>query len=318
MKRPSLVVLAASLLFAAGALAQSAPPVQDWSNVETITVTAPRAGPALWHISRNGSDIWILGIVSPVPDKLNWSQDEVTDIIKGANTVYLLPELKAGLFEAGWFLLTGMHTLKQPDGQTLLGSLPPDIRTRYAAWLARLGEDADTDEDYLPAIAAFDLERSFRTHDGLDGRELNSQIDRIADHNDVTTKPVASLEAMPVVDEVPKLSPEAQANCMRDALDDIDAQSVHAAAAAQAWATGDLAGLKAHYSDAKLYSCFDQTKTFAVYRDQVVGETMNAVHESLTKPGKSLIVVSLGYLLRKDGLLDRLKAEDITVEGPPH
>jgi uncharacterized protein YbaP (TraB family) len=45
---------------------------------------------------------------------------------------------------------------------------------------------------------------------------------------------------------------------------------------------------------------------------------MSAVHESLTKPGKSLIVVSLGYLLRKDGLLDRLKAEGITVEGPPH
>jgi uncharacterized protein YbaP (TraB family) len=226
--------------------------------------------------------------------------------------------LKAGLFEASWFLLTGMHKLKQPDGQTLLGSLPPDLRARYSAWLAKLGKDADTDEDYLPAVAAFDLERSFQTHGGLDGRELNSQIDRIADHNDVTTKPVASLEAMPVVDEVPKLSAEAQANCMRDALDDIDAQSVHATAAAQAWATGDLAGLKAHYSDAKLYGCFDQTKTFAVYRDQVVGETMNAVHESLTKPGKSLIVVSLGYLLRKDGLLDRLKAEGITVEGPPH
>jgi uncharacterized protein YbaP (TraB family) len=317
MNRSMLLGCAISLACSA-ALAQSAPPVQDWSNVETVTVIAPKLGPALWHVARNGSDIWILGIVSPVASKLDWNAEEITDIIKGANIVYLQPELKAGFFEASWFLLTGLHKLKQPEGQTLLGSLPPDLRARYSAWLARLGKDADTDEDYLASIAALDLEHTFQTHTGLDGRSIDAQIDRIADRNDTPAKPIASLEAMPMVDEVPKLSAEAQAKCMRDALDDIDAQSVHAVAAAQAWATGDLAGLKAHYSDAKLYSCFDQTKTFASYRDQVVGETMNAIHASLTKPGKSLIVVSLGYLLRKDGLLDRLNAEGITVEGPTH
>jgi uncharacterized protein YbaP (TraB family) len=318
LKRSLLFGCAISLVCSTALAQSTAPPVQDWSDVETVTVIAPKLGPALWHIARNGSDIWILGIVSPVPDKLDWNADEVTDIIKGANIVYLQPELKAGLFEASWFLLTGMHKLKQPDGQTLLGSLPPDLRARYSAWLTKLSEDADTDEDYLPAIAALDLENTFHSKTGLDGRAINSQIDGIADHNDTDAKPIASFAAMPIVDEVQNMTADSQARCMRDALDDIDAESIHATAAAQAWTTGDLAGLKAHYSDAKLYGCFDQTKSFASYRDQVVGETMSALHESLTKPGKSLIVVSLGYLLRKDGLLDRLKTEGITVEGPPH
>ena len=310
------IVAALALMLPCAAFAQSAPPVQDWSNVETVTVVSPKPGPALWHIARNGSDVWILGIDSPLPKDLKWNQDEITGIITGANVVYLQPELKAGLFEATWFLLTGLHTLKQPDGQTLLGSLPPDLRARYAEWLVKLGKDADTDEDYLPAIAALDLENTFESKIGLDGRSPNSQVSRIADHNDVTAKPVASYEAMPVVDEIPKLSPAEQAVCMKDALDDLDTQSIHAVPAAQAWATGDLAGIKAHYSDAKLYGCFDQTKSFADDRERVVGETISAIQDSLNKPGKSLVLVSLGYLLRKDGLLDRLKAQGITVEGP--
>jgi hypothetical protein len=307
---------ALALLIPTAAMAQSAPPVQDWSNIETVTVTA-NPGPALWHISRNGSDVWILGTITPMPKALDWNKNPLTDIITGARMVYLPPQLKAGFFEASWFLLTGMHKIKQPDGQTLRATLPPDLRTRYESWIAKLGKKADEDDEYLAAIAALDLENSFRDKFGLDGKEIGAAVERIADHADVKSKPLATYEAMPVVDEIQAMSPETQNLCMKAALDDIDTQSANAQLAAQAWATGDLAGMKAHYSETKLNGCFEKTKTFAAARDQIAGLAMNAVNESLSKPGKNLIVIDIGYLLRNNGLLDRLAAQGITVEGPP-
>ncbi|MGN6514933.1 MAG: hypothetical protein ACTHLR_03725, partial [Rhizomicrobium sp.] len=106
------------LLPAAAAAQTAPPPVQDWSSVETVVVTA-NPGPALWHIARNGSDVWLLGTITPVPKDLQWNTKPLADIIHGARIVYLPPQLKVGFFEASWFLLTGMHKIEQPDGQTL-------------------------------------------------------------------------------------------------------------------------------------------------------------------------------------------------------
>jgi uncharacterized protein YbaP (TraB family) len=290
------------------------PPAQDWSNVETVVVTAPKLGPALWHIAGNGSDLWILGVVSPMPHGLKWNSAAVEDIVSGANRVYLQP-LTAGFFEASWFLLTGLHKLKLQGGQTLQTVLPADLRDRYAAWLVKLGKDADTDSEYLPAIAALDLEGSFRKSAGLE-EDADRRIEKIAGTADVPAKPVAVYQAMPIADEIGSLSAGRENACMKDALDDIDVQAAHADAAARAWAVGDLAGVKANYSEARLYDCFAQTKTFAAAREHAAADALDAVHKALATPGKSLIVVSIGVLLRKDGLLDRLKAENLAIEGP--
>lgn len=308
---------ALALLIPSMAVAQPATaPVQDWSKIETVTVIA-NPGPALWRISRNGSDVWLLGTISPMPNTLDWNKAPLTEIITGAQMVYLPPQLKAGFFETSWFLLTGMHKIEQPDDQTLRATLPADLRARYEGWMTKLGKKVDDDDDYLAAIAALDLEGSFRDKFELDGKETGAAIERIADRADVPSKSLATYQAMPVVDEVQGMSPETQRLCMKAALDDIDTQSANAKLAAQAWATGDLAGIKAHYSETKLNGCFEKTKTFAAARDQIVGLAMNAVNESLSKPGKNLIVIDIGYLLRNNGLLDRIAAQGITVEGPP-
>jgi uncharacterized protein YbaP (TraB family) len=307
------------LVLPSAALAQDAPPpVQDWSNtIETVVVTAKRPGPALWHISANGVDVWILGEVSPTPKGLSWNTDEIAGILDGANIVYLPPRLEAGFFEASWFLLTGLGTLKQPDGQTLEGTLPPDLKDRYAAMLEKLGKDADSYADYLALIAAMSLEGDFREHAGLNGSDADVRVERMAHAKDVPTKPLANYQAMPILREALALPAQAQRACLADALDDIDVQAVHASAAARAWAVGDLAGVKANYSEIKLYDCFEQTKSFAADWEHVVDDTVNAVDAALAKPGKSLIVIGMGPLLRKNGVLDRLQARGIKVEGPP-
>ena len=49
---------------------------------------------------------------------------------------------------------------------------------------------------------------------------------------------------------------------------------------------------------------------------QSVIDTDNAVLHALDQGGKTVMVTSLGTLLRKGGMLDRLRAHGITVESP--
>lgn len=302
---------------AAGQSAPDAPPVQDWSNnIETVTVTGDRPGPALWHIAANGSDVWIFGTVGPMPKGLDWNSNELKTILDGAKQVYLPPELSAGFFEVSWFLLTDLDSLKQPDGRHLEETLPPALRARFVAARTALGKDADAYSDDLAALSALGMERDFHDHAGLDGTSADKTVAKLARKYHVRVKPIATYEAMPIVREIPKLSDAAQQACLTGALDDIDIQTLHAEAAARAWAVGDIAGVKTHYSESNLYSCFDQTKSFAADRETLISDAFATVRNALAEPGKTLVVLGMGPLLRKAGLLDRLEANGIAVSIP--
>ena len=41
-----------------------------------------------------------------------------------------------------------------------------------------------------------------------------------------------------------------------------------------------------------------------------------AINDALDKPGKTIAVIDIGPLLRKNGVLERLKALHVTIEGP--
>jgi len=86
--------------------------------------------------------------------------------------------------------------------------------------------------------------------------------------------------------------------------------------AAQAWASGDLEGIKAHYSEPKALDCLSQSATFSKLWAQSVSDTVSAIDDALTKSGKTIVVVNIGELLRQNGVVERLKAKGLTIEGP--
>jgi uncharacterized protein YbaP (TraB family) len=315
LKRAALALFA---LIPAAAMAQTArpAPVQDWSTVETVTVVAPK-GPAMWHITQNGSEVWIIPTVAPAPADLAWNSDGVEDVIRGANFVYLPAEVTVGFFQASWFVLTGMSKIEQPDDQSLRATLPPDMHKRFEDWLVKSGDAADDYDDYLAAVAGLRLEDDYQKAAKLDGRAITWRISGLADLADVKTKPIVEYDAMSIANEVGGLTADQELRCMKYALDDLDTMSAHASDAARAWSIGDVASMKAHFSEAKAYSCFDQTKTFAHDRENMIVKTVETVDAALTKPGRTVFVMNLGVFLRKNGVMERLAAQGLKVEGPP-
>jgi uncharacterized protein YbaP (TraB family) len=100
------------------------------------------------------------------------------------------------------------------------------------------------------------------------------------------------------------------------ALDDIDTIAAHGQAAAEAWAAGDLGGIKANYFETKLDACLSQNAAYLALRERGLRDETNAIVTALKKPGKTFVVIPMGFFLRKGGVLERLEAAGLTVSGP--
>lgn len=312
-RTPALAMAVAAFAIAA---APEKPPVQDWSNVETVVVTPEAAGPALWHIATPTSEVWILPTVSPVPKDLKWDSKFVGDEIKGSKTVLLPPKAQVGMLEGLWFYMTSMDTLEQPDGTRLEGTMPEPLKERFIAARKRIGRDEDRYGKYLGGIAALMLENDYWKFADLTVNGPQKTVENIASHAGVATRTTATYSAMNVVKDVPKMTPAAHRACLEFALADIDTATAHAAAAAQAWATGDIAGVKAHYFETKLDDCLAQNGAYLQLRERANADMTNAILAALKKPGKTFAVMPMGFFLRKGGVLERLEAAGVTVSGP--
>ncbi|HUO98088.1 MAG TPA: TraB/GumN family protein [Rhizomicrobium sp.] len=315
-----IMVLALASLMALGgvAAAQEAPPVTDWSD-ELVVVDAAAQGPALWHIKKGDSEIFILGTVGLMPEKLAWNTTHLEQAIEGANAVLLPPQAHSGILDIlgmSWFLLTHRDALSMPDDQKLEASLPPELRARFVRDREAIGKDAEHYEDDSPLLAGFELVAEYTQAKRLTGEGPENAAEKIARAKHVKVRRIADYSANPLIREMLELPRPAGQVCFESALDDYDTLDRHAVPAAEAWAVGDVAGIKAHYSSRLFGPCIAQAKKFGEIDRRAVSDTLNAVHEALARPGKSVMISDIGWLFREGGVADQLKAEGIAIESP--
>jgi hypothetical protein len=308
-------VLPALLVIACAARADP-PPVQDWSNIETVVVTAHVPGPPMWHVRKGGAEVVLIGIVDPLPKDLDWNTDGVRAALKGASELLLPPKASAGLFEVLWLLAWHSDALYLPGGTTVESTLPPELRARFIAARDRIHGDAGRYSGLRPPLAALRLEGDVLKTQGLTMDEPAAALRRLARDGGVPSRFVADYEAIPMLKQLPGMPQAANDACVKAALDDIDAVSAHAAAAAHAWASSDLAGIKANYSEQRFESCIQSMPSISALFERAVNDSANAVDTALAGHGKTVMVSSIGLLLRQNGILDRMRAEGATIEGP--
>ena len=314
--------IAALLLAVATASAQAqqaVAPAQspDWS-VEQVTVTAQAAGPAYWHAQKGEADVWILATVQYLPKDFAWNRNHLAKLLDGTRVVLVPPRASASLFDAGWFLLTKRSLLYLPDGQTLDGVLGAPLAARFATARAIVHRDADHFAgDALP-VAALELEGDFLSAKGLVLAEPADAIESLARKSNAEVRYVAKYDAMPSVEAILKLPPDKSRACVEAAINDVEFQNSHANAAAEAWAVGDVAGIKANFSDSNVLECLLAIAPEATELEaRATADTVSAIETALNEGGRAIAVVSIGQLLRKNGVLEKLHADGIAVEGPP-
>jgi len=323
-------VLAAVLIVVAGpgpALAQTTPlttpptvasPAESEGDsvvVSELIVNAPLLGPALWKAARGNSEVFILGGTTPLPHTQTWDTGRLDRALGQSSVLLVPPSGRIPALEAAGFALRAL-AVRQPLGRSLEPGLPPALRDRFVAEQTSLGLGPKAYAGWKPAAAGFLLLGDFRRKMGLSNEKPASTVVHLADARHVRVKRIVDYHLGALFSSLTRLTKDQQYACLTDELDAMDFERAHAREAAQAWARGDLAGARAGASGPILDRCAGLLSSYGAVLEQGTADFTAAIEDSLDHPGKAVAVIDLRYLLRANGVLDRLKASGATITVP--
>jgi hypothetical protein len=316
----ALLILAAPAFAEPAALPAAAsppPPPDESAVVQELEVIGRRPGPALWRVSRGGSQVVIVGGLSPLPHSLQWNTTRVQQALDTATVLLLPPDKPHVGFFGGVGMLLGLGALRPPHGDMDAG-LPPELRARYDQTINRFHLDPKRYRKWKPAVAGLLLVADFRRAAGLSTEKPNTTIARMARSARVQVVTVGAVEAKPLFDAAARMSELQNQACLAAALDDVAEEAAHARPAAEAWASGDLRGVRANTSAPLLDKCLLQLPSVQSVVEKGTKEAVTSIDKALGRPGHSVAVIDLTFLLRPNGVLDRLKAQGAEIALPPY
>ena len=314
VRLPSLLI--AALLAAFPASAQAPEPAIDLGSplVEALEVTARPPGPALWRVRRGEAEVIVLGGVTPLPHALVWDTGRVERALDGAKALLIPPRPKVGVIDMAGLILGGRGRFR--DAAPLEQSLPAGLRQRFAAARVAAHRDETRYGRWKPQIAGFMLVADFREAAGLSSAKPASTLVKLAKAHRVPVREIGDYRLVPLAKEAARLDRETSLACLEDAVTQVESEASKSEALATAWAAGDLRGVRAAYGPPALERCVRQAPTAAALIERGTQQGVEAILAALERPGRTVAVIDLNYLLRANGVLDRLQARGAEVSAP--
>lgn len=308
------------LAAAGGACAQGAPAQQSDNSavVEELVIEGRAPGPALWRVRRGEAEVVVLGSLTPLPHQLKWSSPRLDRALAAADALLVPPQGRPRLVDLPGMTLR-LASLRQGLGQKLEANLSPALRARFVQTREGLGIGPGRYDHWKPAIAGFMLLADFREKAGLSTGKPATSVVRMAKADGgrgPKIQPLADIHLGAMVKSAASLTPAQNEACLTAALNDIDAEAAHARTAAQAWAIGDLATVRANATADLLDRCLLQLPSAAALLDQDTAESVRTIKGALSRPGTTVAIIDLRLLLRANGVLDRLKADGAEISVP--
>ena len=289
------------------------------------------SGPPLWRIERNGHVLWLLGTVSPVGQDMAVSSPRIAQAIAASSELVLPPEVvfaaEAGMFSSGLLLPQMLDARRNPGGATLEEVVPADVYRRWQAAKARhIGRDGGV-EKLRPAFAALALYEEARREAGLEADRVSDDVLELAaaarlqtSRTDVPVPiqdPDATLDAL-------RAARDADLQCLRLAVDRIDADLMAMRRRADAWATGDVAALQRIGLDDQERACRESITRPPLLRERSGRDFeregrdlwLDAVEDALQGNTSSFAMLPMHDLFGDDGYLAALAGRGYVVEAP--
>lgn len=306
------------------AAAEDAPAVP-----EQILVVGQKPGPGMWKVSKDGHVLWIFGTYSPLPVRMDWRSHEVDTVIRNSQEFLAAPGAKLDLpiFATALALPQLIGINKNPDGATLREVLPPEV---YARWLPLkqkyLPKNNERDR---PILVANELFGAAMKQAGLTTSvDVRKQIETMVEAKKVkvtrSTVDVRIDNPRALLKEIKK-APLEDVACFSDTLTrletDIDAMRLRA----NAWARGDIAGIRKLDFVDHGESCANVMRNNAALREHPAFKEaeprMRALwlanaESALAKNASTFALLSIKDILDPKGLVAALAAKGYAVEQP--
>jgi hypothetical protein len=320
---------------AAQPAADTTPAVQAADATEappaTVIVEGRRPGPGVWKVSKGDHVMWVFGMYSPLPQKMEWDASRVERLVAKSQEVLLPPGF--GINVSWWRGLTLLPTMigleNNPDGATLKDVLPADV---YGHWRVLkdkyIGADNSVERD-RPFFAAEKLLQAGLKKNGLTrNNAVFDQVDKIAKQHKVkqtgTMLGIELDDPRRALKEFKKMQME-DLTCFTKTLESIDSDIDAMRVRANAWASGNVAEIAGLDYAERDEACGDAllnsplAKTIPALqnvRERIRASWLKAAEKSLADNASTFALLRMKDIAGPNGYLDDLKAKGYTVESP--
>lgn len=298
----------------------------------TVSVTGAQPGPPLWLVRKGHHELWILGVVAPLPRDMSWQSREVADVVARSQELIESPSISVDV-DAGFFgklalIPSALKARNNPDGRTLAEVLPPETYARWQRLKARhIGRDGGI-EKRRPVAAASELYAEALDDVKLGGRPVVAPVlDPLVKQAGLkrTSVQVRHTIAKPkqMLKEAATMSFE-DAPCFEAMLDTVENDLPLMRARANAWATGDIETLRAMPARDTMTPCWNAYATTAIGAKAGVSDLPRRMREAwlaaaeaaLARNASTLAILPMSGLLRREDYLARLEAKGYEVIEP--
>ncbi len=299
-KRKSALLLAATFLFSAPAVAQSpaAAPAPA-----AAAAALPDADPAIWVVKDPDTTIYLFGTFHALDGKSDWFNEEVKTAFDQSSEVVLeLPPMedKAALAPVI------MKYAVDASGKPLSEKLSPAAKEKFAKVLREMGAPPAAFDKFRPFFAALTVIMAGAQKIGMTGEQGAEAILTKAAKDG--KKPISGLETVDYqMSLFANLSEADQIKMLEETLSEIDKLGEMFAKMNKHWTSGDAEGM------AKLMNEMN-VQSPAMYKSLLVDRNVNWaewIDKRLDKPGVVFMGVGAGHLGGKDSVQDLLAKRGI-------
>jgi hypothetical protein len=195
--------------------------------------------------------------------------------------------------------------------------MPPDLRERFVFHRAQAHLKADRYAHWKPALAGFLLLSDFRRYLGLSEGKPGTTVEKMARAARVPAQPVGAVRVDLLMKVASRLSDPQNLQCLRSALDQIEYEADHAQDLDDAWARGDVLSVNARYRTSAVQRCLMLAPGAGQVVEGEMAKAADRLWAELQKPGRTVAVIDMAWLLPPGGVLDRLKAKGAQVGPAP-
>lgn len=298
----------------------------------TVVVTGEQPGPGLWLVRKGGSELYILGTLSPLPANMQLASSGIDAVISRSQEVIRAPYLSVGSDASKFRLLLLAPSLigirNNPDRKTLRDVMPPTLYARWQPFKQRFLPDNDKVEKMRPMFAAQELYKAVIKRSAMSNKDPSAAVVTAAIEKHHPSVSVVKLE-LKVKDPkaVVKQMKTARFDdlaCMERTLDRLGVDMEVLRLRANAWSTGDIATLKANPVASQSQACLNAVSESAIGQQIGMGDGEARVRamwlakaeQALAKNTTTFAILPISDMLDSGGYLDALRRKGYTVLAP--
>lgn len=302
------------------------------TNLAAVAVSGVQPGPGLWKVSKSGHVMFVLGVISPLPERMQWRSAEVETAIAGAQQVLQLPDVKfkadIGFFGKLLLLPSAYSARKNDNGATLQQLLPAPLYVRWEALKSRyIGSDSGI-ERWRPIFASQELyKKALKANQLSKSGGVQANIDALAKKYAVPeTSTNYQVEIQHPRDAIKafKASGLDDIACFGRTLDAVEQDMPAMTVRANAWASGDLEGLRKLPDSDRRGTCvsaiadadFSRKLGLSDVPARLEANWLTMARASLAQNTQTFALLPIKELLSANGYLSRLKAAGYQVVAP--